>query len=154
MSVEAGHPSAAQGRESGGWARELFGKEDWWAVWIGLTIVVAAILLFDAGSSIKWLAVAPKTWSTLPEILAQLGAHALQYVVLFIAWALLLGIGARAVGLRFAHFLPAFAFVFVLTIPIFALGVWNQAARYSLEPPVVALVVGLLISNFGRLRAG
>jgi uncharacterized membrane protein YadS len=43
--------------------------------------------------------------------------------------------------------------LFGLTIPIFALGVWDQAARYSLEPPVVALAVGLLISNFGLLPA-
>ena len=135
-------------------SQELFGlKEDWWAVWIGLAIVVVAIALFSGGGSIKWLAVAPKAWNTLPEIGAQLASHALQYVALFVAWALLLGVGARAVGLRLAHFIPAFAFLFVLTIPIFALGVWTQAARYSLEPPVVALVIGLLISNFGRLPA-
>ena len=51
------------------------------------------------------------------------------------------------------HFLPSFALVFVLTVPIFALGLWDQAARYSLEPPVVALLVGLVISNFVRLPA-
>jgi uncharacterized membrane protein YadS len=153
MSVEAGLPNRSLSRESSGLVQELFGKEDWWAVWIGLAIVVIAVALFTSGSSIKWLAVAPKTWNTLPEILGQLGSHALQYVALFVAWALLLGVGARAVGLRLAHFLPSFAFLFVLTIPIFALGVWSQAARYSLEPPVVGLAIGLLISNFGRLPA-
>ena len=59
----------------------------------------------------------------MPEIGAQLASHAVQYVALFVAWAILLGAGARAVGLRLQHFLPAFAFLFVLTIPIFALGV-------------------------------
>jgi uncharacterized membrane protein YadS len=151
MSVQADLSSSVARRDSTTWVGEFFGKEDWWAVWIGLTIVVAAILLFDSGSSIKWLAVAPKKWSTLPEILGQLSAHALQYLALFLVWAALLGIGARAVGLKLSEFLPSFAFLVVLTVPIFALGLWDQASRYSLEPPVVALVVGLLISNFGRL---
>ena len=151
MSLEASVSSAPARAKSSGWTREFFAKEDWWAVWIGLAIVVVAALLFESGSSIKWLAIAPKKWSTLPDIVGQLGSHALQYAALFITWAILLGIGARSVGLRLAHFLPSFAFLFVLTIPIFALGLWDQAARYSLEPPVVALVVGLLISNLGRL---
>jgi uncharacterized membrane protein YadS len=153
MSVEVRLSGRPLDRAANGWVQELFGKEDWWAVWIGLAIVAVSVALFTSGSSIKWLAVAPKTWSTLPDIGAQLASHALQYVVLFIAWAALLGAGARAVGLRLAYFLPSFAFLFALTIPIFALGVWTQAARYSLEPPVVALVIGLLISNFGRLPA-
>jgi uncharacterized membrane protein YadS len=138
---------------SSGWIRALFAKEDWWAVWIGLAIVVAAIALYEGGTSIKWLAIAPKKWSTLPDILGQLSSHALQYVALFVAWAVLLGIGAQAVGLRLSRFLPSFALLFVLTVPIYALGLWDQAARYSLEPPVVALVIGLLISNLGALPA-
>jgi hypothetical protein len=31
--------------------RELFDKEGWWAVWIGLAIVVVAVLLFESGNS-------------------------------------------------------------------------------------------------------
>ncbi|MGD1065892.1 MAG: putative sulfate exporter family transporter [Vulcanimicrobiaceae bacterium] len=154
MSLEVGLPAVAaarESRESQSWVRDFFAKEDWWAVWIGLAIVLIATGLFAAGSSIKWLAVAPRPWTTLPEIASQLGSHALQYLALFVAWSVLLGIGARAVGLRLAQFLPAFAFVFILTIPIFALGAWTQAARYSFEPPVVALIVGLLISNLIQL---
>lgn len=153
MSADAGLSARSQPRESSSWLLELFGKEDWWAVWIGLAIVVAAAVLYADGSSIKWLAIAPKPWTTLPEIGTQLASHALQYVVLFVVWAALFGAGAHSVGIRLRQFVPAFAFVFVLTIPIFALGVWTQAARYSLEPPVVALIIGLLLSNVARLPA-
>ena len=41
---------------------ELFAKEDWWAIWIGVALVLAAVVLFSAGLSIKWLAVAPQKW--------------------------------------------------------------------------------------------
>jgi hypothetical protein len=51
--------------------RELWLKEDWWAIWLGLGIVLVAYLFFTGGSSIKWLAVTPSKWSPL----AQLGAH-------------------------------------------------------------------------------
>ena len=153
MSAKAAISSAARARRSNGWIREISANEDWWAVWIGLAIVLVAVVLFESGSSIKWLAIAPKKWSTLPDIIGQLGSHAVQYVALFAAWAALLAVGARAVGLRLAHFLPSFALLFLVTIPIFALGQWDQAARYSLEPPVVALIVGLLVSNLVRVPA-
>ena len=42
---------------------ELFRKEDWWAIWIGLTLVAVAVALFVNGGSIKWIAVAPQKWS-------------------------------------------------------------------------------------------
>ena len=46
-----------------GWS-ELWLKEDWWAVWIGLTVVLIAYGMFASGSSIGWVAVAPAKWST------------------------------------------------------------------------------------------
>ena len=38
---------------------ELWRKEDYWAIWLGLGIVLVAYALFASGSSIKWLAVTP-----------------------------------------------------------------------------------------------
>jgi uncharacterized integral membrane protein (TIGR00698 family) len=37
--------------------------------------------------------------------------------------------------------------LYALSIIIFALGQWDQANSYNLEPPLVALVLGLLLSN-------
>ena len=133
-----------------GW-KSLFAKEDWWAIWIGLGLVVAAVVAFTAGGSIKWIAVTPQKWSALPEISSQLQTNALRYLALLVLWAVLFGVAVRVLGLRLSSFLPAFAIVFVVSTLIYALGAWDQASRYNLEPPLVALVIGLLVSNLFTL---
>jgi Sec-independent protein secretion pathway component TatC len=64
--------------QESGW-RDLWLKEDWWAVWLGLGLVIAAFALFVAGSSIAWIAVAPAKWSTFSELILQLAANAPRY---------------------------------------------------------------------------
>ena len=133
--------------------RELISKEDWWAIWIGLGLVIAAVIAFSAGGSLKWIAVTPQKWSTLAQISEQLGANALRYLSLFILFVILFGIAIKALGFRLGHFAPAFAIVFVVSALIYSLGVWDQASRYNLEAPLVALVLGLIVSNLVRLPA-
>ena len=126
---------------------ELFRKEDWWAIWIGLGLVAAAILLFVNGGSIKWIAVAPQKWTHLTAAAGQVQTHGAQYAALFVLWAASLGLGAAALGIKLSRFLPAFLTLYVAACAIYFLGLWDQAAHYNLEPPLVALGLGLLISN-------
>jgi uncharacterized integral membrane protein (TIGR00698 family) len=126
---------------------ELFRKEDWWAIWIGLALIGVAIALFVGGSSIKWIAAAPQKWSHLPDVRLQLQQHGAQYAALFVLWAVAFGIGAAALGIKISRFLPAFLVVYIAAASIYFLGLWDQAAHYNLEPPLVALGLGLLVSN-------
>ncbi|HEX4242605.1 MAG TPA: putative sulfate exporter family transporter [Steroidobacteraceae bacterium] len=125
----------------------LLRKDDWWAIWIGLGLVAVAIALFTGGSSIKWIAVAPQKWADAPGLAAQLAQHGTRYAALLLLWSISLGVGAAALGLRLSRFLPAFLALFVVTGAIYVLGMWDRAAHYNLEPPLVALALGLLISN-------
>jgi uncharacterized integral membrane protein (TIGR00698 family) len=126
---------------------ELVGKEDWWAIWIGLGLVAVAIALFAKGGSIKWIAAAPQKWAHLANATAQLPTHGAQYGALFLLWAVTFGIGASALGIRLSRFLPAFLALYVTAGAVYFLGLWDQAAHYNLEPPLVALGLGLVVSN-------
>lgn len=126
---------------------EFFRKEDWWAVWIGLGLIAVAAILFTNGVGIKWLAVAPQKWSHLADIETQLRQNGLRYAALSVLWAVLFGLGAAALGIKLSNFLPAFLVIYVAAAVLYFLGLWDQASHYNLEPPLVALALGLAISN-------
>ena len=136
-------PLAARGSPWG----DLWRQEDWWAIWIGLGLIAVAAALFVNGASIKWLAVAPQKWSHLSDVGAQLRHNGLRFAVLYGLWSALFGLGAAALGIRLSAFLPSFLALYVAAGLLYFLGLWDQASRYNLEPPLVALGLGLLISN-------
>ena len=78
--------------------RELWLKEDWWAIWLGLGIVLVAYLFFANGASIKWLAVTPAKWSTLPQLGAHFASNYGRYVAQFIAWLAVFTVALSALG--------------------------------------------------------
>jgi uncharacterized membrane protein YadS len=126
---------------------ELWRKEDWWAVWLGLGLVVAGYALFSAGSSLAWIAVAPAKWTTFSQLTAQLSAAAPRYAALLGLFLVVFTVAASFIGYKAKSFIPAFILVFLVSVAIYAAGSWAQAQRYNLEPPLVALVLGLLVSN-------
>jgi uncharacterized membrane protein YadS len=146
MSDIAEHTTGGVTRRESLWS-ELIGKEDWWAIWIGLGLIALGVGLLLEGTSLSWLAVAPQRWSHLADVPAQLRGHGSQYATLLVLWAVLFGLGARGLGIALARFLPAFVLVYLVALVLYFLGQWDQAARYNLEPPLVALALGLAISN-------
>jgi hypothetical protein len=129
-----------------GW-QEFWSKEDWWAVWLGLGIVIVAYAFYLDGSSISWIAVAPAKWSSVSQLATQFSTSAIRYVALLGGLLILFTIVISFIGQKPREFVPSFIFVFILSTIIYAAGNWDQANRYNLEPPLVALVLGLIISN-------
>ncbi len=132
--------------KSSNW-QEFWSKEDWWAVWLGLGIVIVAYVFYLAGSSISWIAVAPAKWSTLSQLVTQFSTNAIRYLALLIAFMVLFTMVISFIGQKPKAFIPSFIFVFILSTIIYFAGNWDQASRYNLEPPLVALILGLTISN-------
>ncbi len=148
--VEPSRPPATEGARSPLAAARrgtLLRNEDWLASFLGLGLIVIAALAFAGGGSIKWLAVAPQKWAALPDILQQLRVNGVRFAALLAVWALLLGAAAEALGLGAVRFWRAFVPIFLVTVAVYFLGLWDQAAHYNLEPPLVALGLGLLFSN-------
>ena len=142
-------PNQASGTGSGrrSLLSEFYLKEDWWAVWLGLAIVVVAYLFFANGSTIKWIAITPAKWSTLDGLVSHFTEHLAQYAAQFILWLVIFSASVRVMGMKLGEFIPSFIFIYVMSIIIFMIGAWDQAHAYNLEPPLVALALGLLISN-------
>jgi uncharacterized integral membrane protein (TIGR00698 family) len=127
--------------------QEFWLKEDWWAVWLGLGIVLLAYVFYLAGSSISWIAVAPAKWSTLSQLATQFSTNVVRYLALLVVFLILFTIVVSFIGQKPRAFIPSFIFVFILSVIIYFAGNWDQASKYNLEPPLVALVLGLIISN-------
>ncbi|MGF6409131.1 YeiH family protein [Paraburkholderia sp. MM5482-R1] len=125
--------------------------EDWLAAGVGLLVIVIAWALFASGSSIKWLAVAPAKWSSVAQAAQDIGKHLPNYFALFATFAVLFGASVALLRQRVGAFLAAFVVVFVASALILTLGAWVDASRYNLEPPLVALALGLLVSNLFTL---
>ncbi len=78
---------------------------------------------------------------------AIVNGNAVRYLALLAVTLVLFSIVISFIGQKPRVFIPAFIFVFVLSTLIYIAGNWDQASHYNLEPPLVALVLGLIISN-------
>ena len=138
-----------------GW-RALYLKEDWWAIWVGIGLMAIAIMLFNQGNTfLKSLAINPGglKWTSLDQLAAHFSTNAQTYLMQFIAWLAIFGVSTRIMGVKLSKFVPAFVFLYVMSILMFAIAGWANAAKFNMEPPLVALVVGLVVANTVGLPA-
>lgn len=131
--------------------RELWRKEDWWAIWIGVAVVLASMALFQGGASLRWLAVAPPKWSSTGQVVADLTGNWARYLAQCAFWLAAFSLPVTALGFRLRHFAAAFTLLYLVAYAIFVAGQWERASAYNLEPPLLALFLGLVAANFLRL---
>lgn len=135
---------------SGGWS-DLWKKEDWWAVWLGLGIVIVGILLWTMGTSLKPLAISFPKYDSLSKVTEYFGKNIGGYLGLFVAFTAVFTVAAKILGHKVNQFIAGFVFLFVGSTIIQIIGAWSVAQKYYFEAPLVALVVGMLISNTVKL---
>ncbi|MHB8623464.1 MAG: YeiH family protein [Sulfuricaulis sp.] len=118
-------------------------------------MMIAAMLFYQAGNSaiLKSLAINPGglKWSSFDQLTAHFSQNASLYLYQFLFWLILFGVTTRIMGIKLAEFIPAFIFLYIMAIVMFAIAGWVNAAKFNLEPPLVALVIGLIIANVFHL---
>ena len=133
-----------------GW-KELYLKEDWWAIYLGIGIVIVSLIAFLNGSTmVKSLAINPGglKWTSIDQLVNHFSENLHLYVLQLLLWLVIFGISTRIMGIKTKEFIPSFIILYVLSIVMFSIGGWADAPKYNLEPPLVALIIGLVIANF------
>ncbi|MCB2199371.1 YeiH family protein [bacterium] len=126
----------------------LLHSEDWWAVWIGFAVLIAAA--FGLVRQVPKL----QKWTTSPLDAFQHGASfspdqsmIVPVVLTGVVLVLLFALAIRFLGDRPLRFMAGFGIVFVLAVVSYLLSRQVQVRAYGLEYAVWALAFGLLISN-------
>lgn len=132
------------------WYSEMFAKEDWWAVWLGLGLIFLTMIFFWSGSSIKSWAVTPGSWSNLSEITNDIAAHYGAWIILFIGFTLLFTVSTAIMGIEVKKFLPGFIVLFVGSLLIFYFSSSKLMKSLDIGAPLLALIVGLIVSNLKK----
>jgi uncharacterized membrane protein YadS len=138
--------SAPAGRGAAFWT-----KDDWWAVIAGLGLVALGCVLYASGNSLGWLAVAPPKWTAPAALLDHFTDNWPRYLAQFVLFLAMVSASFSALGYRLRRTIPAFGFLYVLSVAIFSAGQWASAVKYNLEPPLVALAAGLVLANLNLL---
>jgi uncharacterized membrane protein YadS len=130
---------------------KLWKTEDWWSVWFGLGIVVMALVTFWSGASIKGWAVTPSKWTTAGGALADLSKNAGGYLAIFLMFGVVFVISMGIMGAKLRQFIPGFITLFVGSLLISVISGWKVMEDLNIEAPLLALLVGLVISNLFRI---
>jgi len=131
--------------------KKLWRTEDYWAVWLGLGLVVLALLVFFSGGTIKGWALTPGTWSGLADLGSDLARGAGGYLAVFLLFGSVFTLSMAIMGRKVAQFVPGFAILFAGSLAVFYLSGWSVVAGIDLGAPFLALILGLIVGNLVRL---
>jgi len=131
------------------WA-PLFCTEDYWAIWLGLGIILLGLVLFASGHGavLSSLAVKPPSrWTSLRPVLAHLASSWGWYLVLFAGFLAVFTATVRVMGMKAGEFVRGFVVLFLASVVIVILSSSRIANDYNLEAPLLALILGLAAGN-------
>jgi uncharacterized membrane protein YadS len=129
------------------WYSDMITKEDWWAIWLGLGLIFLTMIFFWSGNSIKSWAVTPGSWSNFSEIIKDVSLQYNAWIILFIGFVFLFTLSTAIMGIQVNKFLPGFIVLFIGSLLIFYLSASKFMQSMDIGAPLLALIVGLIISN-------
>jgi uncharacterized integral membrane protein (TIGR00698 family) len=121
---------------------------------LGLGIIIIALILFSAGSSLKGIAIQPpNNWTNILTPLEHFGYNFQTFFFLFLAFCIIFALSVAIIGYKAANFILGFTIIFIVSTVIMMISSSKFFHTYSLEAPLVALIVGLLWGNLGQTPA-
>jgi uncharacterized membrane protein YadS len=131
----------------------LWKTEDWWAVWFGLGLVLLSLIVFWNGGSIASWATIPSKWSQFNQVENDIGKNWPSYLAILIGFGLVFSFSVRLMGQNLRQFIPGFAILGIASLAIFYIAGWKFMEELNIEAPLLALLVGLIISNIFKIPA-
>ena len=131
--------------------QKLWKTEDWWSVWFGLGIVLLALAAYWSGATIKGWAVTPGKWSSLGYVASDFTSHLGSYLGIFLLFGVVFSISMAIMGVSLRKFVPGFMVLFLGSLAVFYAAGWKLMKDFNIEAPLLALIVGLVISNLMRI---
>jgi len=125
--------------------------EDWWAVYLGLGIVFVALIFYMAGSTLAPLAVSPPKWVSISTVIDHFSNQFPWYLLQLLVWIVIFSISTAVMGFNIKQYIPGFILIFCASAVILVIGKWEVAHDNNLEPPILALIIGLVIGNLFRM---
>ncbi|OIN95282.1 MAG: hypothetical protein AUJ48_03530 [Deltaproteobacteria bacterium CG1_02_45_11] len=131
---------------------QLLQLEDCWAIWLSMLIIAVTMIAFWSGSLfIKQIAVTPDQWSSFSEITNDFAKHGAAYFVLFLGFLAAFSVSIRIMGRSLKEYIPGFIIIFLGSLAMFYLASWKVMKEWDLGAPLLALIIGLAISNVVKL---
>lgn len=125
-------------------------REDTWAIIIALSLVLAITVAFFAGGVgfFKSMAVSVPSWSNdFSKVLAGFGKNPLGIAYLFAFFLVAFGVAAKVMKLNVGQYINGFVVLFIFSVVVTILGSNEFMKTWQLETPLLALLLGMLISN-------
>ena len=130
-------------------------REDTWAIFISLGIVLAVTAAFFLGATriASTTALSFPTWSgaTAAKVASTFRDNPAAPLALFAVFLAAFTAAASVIGWNVAKYAAGFALLFVFSVTVTVLGSNALLKQWQLETPLLALVVGMLLGNLARL---
>jgi len=142
-------------RPTSRWA-PLVRTEDYWAIWLGLGVILLSLVLYASGNGAVLTSLAvkpPSRWTSLQPVVSHLASSWGWYLILFAGFLAVFTVTVRMMGMKAGEFVRGFVVLFAASVVILILSSSRIANDYNLEAPLLALILGLAAGNVLRLPA-
>jgi uncharacterized membrane protein YadS len=131
-------------------------REDTWSIIIAITLtfLITVTYLTDGYAFFKSMSVSVPTWSNdFSKVTAALSKGAGGLVTLYAFFLVAFTIGIGVMGRNVQRYLVGFTLLFLVSVVITVLGANKTMKALQLETPLLALLLGMVVSNTMPLPA-